>query len=347
MSVLLTGATGFVGMEVVARLLAQGDEVVCVVRGEDPAARLTAALEAVGVPADLQTGARAVPGDITRPLPAIPGVETVVHCAASVSFGLDLKTARRVNVAGTAHALAAAEHARARYVHISTAFVAGRHAGVFRENDRYVDQAFRNTYEQTKLEAELLVAGSDADTVVLRPSIVMGESTTGWTPVFNVLYWPLRAFDRGLLPAVPARPDARVDVVPVDYVADAIVHVATKRRDVMGTLHLAAGHDAPTVDDLVGLAATALCRGRPALTSLDGGLSARSPEAARYLAYFDIEAVFDTSRAQSVLGPAGIEPPPLADYFPRLVDFARRAAWGKRALRRRDAPDALTPGANP
>ena len=53
----------------------------------------------------------------------------------------------------------------------------------------------------------------------------MGESTSGWTPAFNVLYWPIRAFSRGLFEEVPARPEAKVDVVPVDYVADALVHL--------------------------------------------------------------------------------------------------------------------------
>ena len=52
------------------------------------------------------------------------------------------------------------------------------------------------------------------EVAIARPSIVVGESGTGWTPAFNVLYWPLRAFARGLFDTIPARPDGRVDVVP-------------------------------------------------------------------------------------------------------------------------------------
>ena len=106
-----------------------------------------------------------------------------------------------------------------RFVHVSTAYVAGTHSGVFTEDMFGTD--FRNTYEQTKCEAERIVAEvSGMEVAIARPSIVMGESGSGWTPVFNVLYWPLRAFARGLFARVPAKSDGRVDVVPVDYVAD-------------------------------------------------------------------------------------------------------------------------------
>jgi long-chain acyl-CoA synthetase len=257
-----------------------------------------------------------------------------VHCAASVSFDLPLDEARRINVDGTRHALEAARRAGARYVHVSTAYVAGRHPGRFRESRLMCGQTFRNTYEQTKAEAELLVHRSGGDAVVVRPSIVMGESTTGWTPAFNVLYWPLRAFDRGLLGGIPSPPGARVDIVPVDYVADAICHVATARPDVQGVLQLVAADAAPTVAELVDLAAAALGRERPRLADRATGFAEHSPDASRYLPYFDMEVVFDDHRSREVLGPAGIAPPPLAEYFGRLVDFARRAAWGKRPLPR-------------
>jgi long-chain acyl-CoA synthetase len=107
---------------------------------------------------------------------------------------------------------------------ISTAYVAGEHTGQFNEDDLDVGQRFRNAYEQSKFEAESLVASRRArlPITVLRPSIVVGESDSGWTTSFNVVYWPLRAFSRGAYLALPARREAPVDVVPVDYVADAI-----------------------------------------------------------------------------------------------------------------------------
>jgi nucleoside-diphosphate-sugar epimerase len=335
MSILLTGATGFVGMQVLARLLAADDrDVVVAVRGPEPTRRVRAALDTMAVPHALRRRVGVLPADVVRPLPRVAGVQTVVHCAASVSFGLDLDEARRINVGGTRHALEAAKRSGARYVHVSTAYVAGRHSGIFREDELDVGQEFRNTYEQTKLEAERLVRASGLDAVVLRPSIVVGESRTGWTSSFNVLYWPLRAFARGLLDTVPARPDGRVDVVPVDYVADAIAHVARERDDVRGTLHLVAGEQAVTVDELLDLAALALDRGRPPLAAVPDGLAERSADAARYLPYFDMDVVFEDARSRAVLRPAGIAPPPLREYFGTLVDFAQAARWGKAPLAR-------------
>jgi long-chain acyl-CoA synthetase len=334
-TVLLTGATGFVGMGVLSRLLERGDDgIVAVVRGADPDGRLRDAMDRIGVPQRDRSRVVALGADITDGLPRIAGLKTVVHCAASVSFGLELEAARRINVDGTRNVVQLAERAGARYIHVSTAFVAGRHRGLFQEQQGATGQTFRNTYEQTKLEAERVVAETEVDAVVLRPSIVVGEASTGWTSSFNVLYWPLRAYSRGLLPAVPARAEARVDVVPVDYVADAIDHVARVRPDVQGTLHLVAGPDAVTVGELMGLAAEKLGRPRPDLGAVPDGLVERSAEAAQYLPYFDMEVVFGDARSRSVLGPAGIAPPPLRDYFGRLVDFAQTAKWGKRPLAR-------------
>lgn len=341
MTTLLTGATGFVGMQVLARLLGAGEEVACIVRGDDAPERVDGVLATMGVTGERRDAVRVVRGDVTAPLADVPGVTTVVHCAASVSFGLSLEDARASNVGGTRHALEAADRAGARYVHVSTAYVAGRRRGFFREGDLDCGQAFRNTYEQAKFEAECLVAAARPDAVVLRPSIVMGESSSGWTSAFNVLYWPLRAFDRGLLPAIPATPGGRVDVVPVDYVADAIAHVVLERPDVAGPLHLVAGHHAPTVADLVAMAAEAFGREAPPLVPVDPSLAERSPDAARYLPYFDMEVVFDDARARAVLEPAGLVAPLLEVYFDRLVAFARAARWGKRPVARADVVGAL------
>ena len=96
MTVLLTGATGFVGTEVLARLLDRGDEdVVALVRGARPATRLRDAMDRAGIPDDgRRARVAALSGDVTTPFPSVAGVRTVVHCAASVSFGLDLDEAR-------------------------------------------------------------------------------------------------------------------------------------------------------------------------------------------------------------------------------------------------------------
>ncbi|HEV2820145.1 MAG TPA: SDR family oxidoreductase [Solirubrobacteraceae bacterium] len=361
MSVLLTGATGFVGTEVLARLLEGDEEIVAIVRGrdeEEAGARLDTVLDGLGVASAERSRARAIPGELTQPglglsdatADALAGeVTEIVHCAASISFTLPLREARAINVLGTRSVLELARRiadrgSLRRVVHVSTAYVAGRHRGRFAERDLYVDQEFRNTYEQTKAEAELLVdaAAQDLPIVTLRPSIVMGESDTGWTPAFNVLYWPLRAFDRGLLPAIPSKPQNRVDVVPVDFVADAIVHLLREPSDVRGAVHATAADAALTAEELVVLAAQTLGRDRPPLVEGDESLGRHSDEAAQYMPYFDMEMIFDDERARALLGPAGIVAPPLQDYFAALVAYARLTRWGKAPLTRAQARAQLT-----
>ena len=226
--VFLTGATGFLGMEVLARLVEKGDrDVVALVRAADSEAA-TERLHGVMAklwrdPSPYYDRVRAVAGDVTSPGLGMDRAEraeiaeevtAVMHCAASISFDLPLDEARQINVEGTREMIGFAREAKScgrldRFVHVSTAYVAGITKGIFRERQLDAGQEFRNTYEQTKWEAEHVVNdAADLDPVIARPSIVMGESGSGWTPAFNVLYWPIRAFSRGLFESVPARPEA-------------------------------------------------------------------------------------------------------------------------------------------
>lgn len=326
MSVLVTGATGFVGGYVAGRLLeTTGEEVVCVVRGEDPQGRLDAALAPVVGPR-LRGRARAVAGDLaTGSLDVdVAAVTHVVHCAANVQFDQPLAAARAVNVAGAraVAALAARAPRLQRLVHVSTAYVGGTAPGRFREDQLDVGQGFRNAYEQSKHEAEHAARAAGLPLCVVRPSIVMGESATGWTSSFNVLYPPLRAFARGLVGRVPADPTAIVDIVPVDHVADVVL--AALAPDAPDTLHAVASDDAPVAAELAALVAGLMGRPVPALDPDDASLPPGGLEI--YAPYFTMRARFDAARARAL----GLRPPPLAAYMPRLLAFAERARWGKR-----------------
>jgi nucleoside-diphosphate-sugar epimerase len=337
--VLLTGATGFLGMEVLARLLERtDDEVLCLVRAADREAaeeRLDDVLAKLYVDASPYRGrVEALQGDLTTGMSA-PGeqIDVVCHCAASIAFDLPLDEAREINVDGTRAILDLAREVGARrFVHVSTAYVAGTHSGVFTED--MLGTEFRNTYEQTKCEAERIVADtSGMEIAIARPSIVMGESDSGWTPVFNVLYWPLRAFARGLFARVPAKPDGRVDVVPVDYVADGIVKLIDS--DATGTFNLVSGAEASTCDELAGLACAHFGRPKPPFVGTgEFGDAAADEHGAVYLPYFDMEVVFDDTNTREQLG---LQAPPLRSYFDTLLDYADRAKWGKRGTTREDA----------
>jgi thioester reductase-like protein len=355
--VFLTGATGFLGMEVLARLLEAGDrDVVALVRAKnDPAAeaRLDGVLAKLWRdPAPYRARVRAVAGDVTSPGLGIPSVErtalaedigAVLHCAASIAFDLPLEEARAINVEGTREVIGFAREAKAlgrleRFVHVSTAYVSGDHDGTFRERQLQAGQRFRNTYEQTKLEAEEVVAAADdLSPAVARPSIVMGESDSGWTPAFNVLYWPLRAFSRGIFQTVPALPEGRVDVVPVDYVADAILYLLD--RSDAGVFNLTAGRHAPTVEELIALGEERFER---RIELVEPGEPTALADGEVYVPYFDMRVVFDDTRARALLEPAGIRPAQLRDCFGALIDYAEAVKWGKRPMTREEARERMS-----
>jgi nucleoside-diphosphate-sugar epimerase len=244
--------------------------------------------------------------------------------------------------------LASANGGLERYGHISTAYVAGTHAGRFLECDCNVGQQFHNSYEQSKFEAEQLVRAREGlPFTILRPSIVVGDCRSGWTSAFNVLYWPLRAFARGLFTAVPAIPSAPVDVVSVDYVADAAYELCESPGGIGATYHLTAGANASTIAEIADLASRYFRRPLPKVLSpaefaaLGDESSATQRSALEgssvYFPYFSIAAVFDDVAARARLEPAGIRVTPLREYLERLLDFATLSRWGKRPIARVEA----------
>jgi long-chain acyl-CoA synthetase len=369
-AVLLTGATGFLGGELLVRWLERTDrDVVALVRAPSAAAasdRLDATLHGLTADADAyRDRVQAVAADVTAPGLGLTAreadalaerVDTVVHCAASVNFEMALPEARAINVEGTRRVLALAAHCARRgdglrrYGHVSTAYVAGARRGVAAEDDLDCGAPFNNAYERSKAEAERHVraAAAELPVQVYRPSIVVGDSGTGWTSAFNVLYAPLRAFAMGAFPIIPARRSAPVDVVPVDYVADAVLALAEGDDGVGETFHLVAGERASTVGELIALGQAELGGSPPRVVApvlwrlAAPLLRRRMPTRTRlvlersdaYFPYFATRVRFDARRAQARLAPAGIRPPALPEYFDRLIRFARAARWGRKPVPR-------------
>ena len=347
--IVLTGATGYIGTLVLARLLARdGPDIVCPVRARDEdhaRERMDAVLRNLWREPDprARVRVREIACDLESPLPISPGVASevthVLHCAASVAFDQPLAAARSVNVQGTRSVLGLAHRAPRleRFVHVSTAYVAGDSDSVFTEDDLDVGQGFRNTYEQSKLEAEQLVSENAGrlPIAVARPSIVVGEAGTGWTTSFNVLYPMLRAYRRGLIRRVPASPDAVVDVVTGDYVADSLAALLLDVPQVRGAYHLAAGEGALDVSSLSELAAATFGLDTIGLDPPGGETGAVAPSLASYL---DVRCRFDVRRSRAALQPLGIRPAPIFGEFAALVAYAERSAWGKRPEVREQAP---------
>jgi thioester reductase-like protein len=351
-AILLTGATGFLGMDALARLIERDrdQEIFVLVRAFDDQsaqarldglfARLYDELPAAAARVSVVRGDLLQPGlglsdeDRAR---LVASVERIVHCAASISFDLPLAQAREINVRGVERMIELAREIAARgtlrrFVHVSTAYVSGRHAGEFSEHDLDVGQEFRNTYERSKNEAEQLlsVAARELPVAVARPSIVVGHSVSGWTSAFNVLYWPMRAFERGLLQEVPAREDSIVDFVPVDYVTDGVLALLDDEA-ALGTYNLVAGEAALSAGELVALHASLTGREPVRFVSLDVDGSGGLPAGAETFApYFDVRCRFTDERARGLLEGVGVEKPDPREYLGRLIAYARASNWGKR-----------------
>jgi long-chain acyl-CoA synthetase len=353
-TVLLTGATGFLGMELLARLIEREDtEVICLVRAADGASaseRLAGVLRRLyDDPPEAAARVRAVAGDVSMPgldlgeaerELLLAEVTSVVHCAASISFDLTIEQAHEVNTEGAVRMLelsrAIAEGGRLRrHLHVSTAYVAGRYEGLFRETDLDVGQGFRNTYEQSKFDGERAVgaAAGELPVVIARPSIIVGDSRSGWTSAFNVIYWPMRAFSRGLLDEISIDTAAVADIVPIDYVAEGLLALLD-HPEVSGTLALVAAALAPTNADLIELACAQFNREPPRIVET---AATRLADTQLYAPYFGTGANLDDTRAREILGPLGIAVPPLRDYFATLIDYAERARWGKTEITRQAA----------
>ena len=352
-----------------ARLLERDEQPVYVmIRAEDDEGaeqRLNELLASLLGSAEPWSGrAIAVRGDVTQAWLGMSSrrrdwlaerTDRIIHCAASVSFTMPLDEQRQINLHGTRRVVELARLCAQRgglesFVHVSTAYVAGSQPGAFAEEDLDVGQEFRNPYERTKFEAELLLRERawGLPIQILRPSIVVGDSATGWTPAFNVLYGPMKAFTRGAYPLIPADRSAPVDVVPVDFVADSILALAGRPGT---TYHLTASDRASSVGELIELGSAAASRPAPRVLPpwlyrrlIHPLLLRRGSEARRralrrsevYFPYFTMRTRYDNSGARDALATHGIEAPPLASYFDRLMSFAQAVDWGRRRVARHE-----------
>ena len=280
-TILLTGATGFLGSHLLAALLADPSRhVVCLVRGEDDLdarSRLAAALTAAELlpgtgPDDLLRRVTVWAGDLTRPHAGLDGrrravitesVDAVVHSAAAVGFLVPYPRLREANVLAVAELLRMCEGERPiAFHHISTSSCAvpasGAAGHTVRDGDVLALQDVApNGYVQSKWVAEQIVLAARAHGVratVHRPGRISAARTTGVSPVHDALWTVLDAVERlGAVPreALDRADEMFFDLVAVDDLAAAMVSVV----------------DAPAVEDPAahdgGPAAVTLTAARP------------------------------------------------------------------------------------
>ncbi|MBQ9043418.1 MAG: AMP-binding protein [Eggerthellaceae bacterium] len=365
-SVLVSGATGFLGSSIIEELLATTSSTVyALVRARDgrsPAMRL----ESLWCDRPVlrgSIGTRIVPieGDIECELLGLSQdrydelaacVRTVFHAAAEVGVNQTRQRFWDVNVRGTHNMLEFARRAVSlggleRFVHISTAYVAGRQMGRISE-ELFADGSFNSLYEWSKHEAELLVSAyDDVPYSIVRPGQIVGDSRTGFITTFNTLYYPLKRYLKGRLRVIPASRDLRVNMVPVDYVAHIACRAAIDESAKRNVLHAVAPQGAaPTLGELVETvrlwAREQLHVELPApvyvpVKALSGvGRMRNLRESDRQkrkgallnmavlAPYFYEDRVFETSRAEAV---SETDFPSWRDYSPRLLAFATRRGF--------------------
>jgi nucleoside-diphosphate-sugar epimerase len=245
----------------------------------------------------------------------------------------------RVNVEGTRNVN---EFARAvvnlrRYHYVSTCYVAGLRTGLIREDELRHGAGFRNFYEETKYLAELEVEALKAELPVTihRPSVVCGDSRTGETAKYDGIYYLIHYLRKNpsLLSLVNiGNRQVSLNLVPVDFVVEALTALAKDERAAGATLQLA-DPDPLTTHELFEAIAKTLAGRRPRIT-VPGKLVRSSlflpfsptitglPHAG--VPYFFLNQTYDTTRSRELLQTHAVNCPRFTDYVGALIKYVEQ-----------------------
>lgn len=370
-NVLITGATSFLGKAILSRLVEKASigRIYVLISADDqisestPVDLLLRQMFPLWRANELRDRIIGVTGDFAQPGCGVASdalnlcrdeIHQILHCGANTDLSASLEQSRRIHTEGALHVLQLAEelhrHGKLRRLdYVSSAYVCGRKPGVTRESELERGQDFSNYYEQSKFEAEILVRqfATRVPICVYRPSIMVGHSYNGYTPNFKVLYWPILLLAKDMLPFVVCNPQAYLDIVPVDFVADSIATLMNADDTVGQTFLLTAGlgHEIRIRDILHDAYEIAGLKRRPVVPFWFFAFIARTPfarmlpmqfwalvEAAKpYFPYLRGNAVrFDSRRSLDTLAKYGIKPPDWQDYKQEILNFCVATRWGKR-----------------
>ena len=344
-SIFLTGFPGFIATRLVERLAKHETQFFLLVQPQfvDLAMR---EIEEIAEHTDTPLEAYSiVEGDITQPSMGISNadletiqVETtdVFHLAAAYDLAVAKDVAFSVNFEGTKHVNDFVHSVRnlRRYNYVSTCYVAGKREGVIRENELEHNAGFRNYYEETKYLAELEVEQMKATlpVTIYRPSVVVGDSQTGETAKYDGIYYLINYVRKApqLLRVINVgNGNVRLNLVPVDFVVDAIAALSTDPAAVGKTIAIA--DPAPlTTSELFDVIAKELTGRKsefnppPNLTEWFLGTRV-SPKLTGLphhgVPYFFISQTYDTTVAKGLLRKHDIACPRFPNYVGKLLEF--------------------------
>jgi thioester reductase-like protein len=358
MAIFLTGSTGYLGSYLVAGLLTgHGENLNLLVRaesGQEARERLWQSLQLhFDFPEFLEhvnSCVRIFRGDLTEERFGLPDddyhalvdtTSSILHCAAS----LNRKSERQclnANLRGSLEVIQLARRVQnrnglRRYSHVSTVAVVGKRQDEVVTEDSAIDWARSDydPYARTKKFSEHMVGQllPDVQRTIFRPAIVLGDSRRPETTQFDMV----QAFDvLARLPVLPLRPHDKIDIVPANYVAKAIVAIHQKDAPAHAIYHLSSGEGSQTYIELTDALAQAGGWRRPAYMPSFGGsfsgtvnfLSNRRGAVGRgasllrvFWPYLTWNTVFDNSRVVAELGEA---PAKFSEYGYALLMFSRK-----------------------
>jgi long-chain acyl-CoA synthetase len=378
--VFITGATGQLGRAIVRRFLQTDNslKLKLLVRASSDEVlqqRVDRLLEQLGFNScdiGMRERIEGIRGDVGMPKLGIPDedyndlartVQGIIHLAACTRWDLPLEDLRNINTAGTRHVAqlalrATQENGLEYFAHVSTAYVAGDRRGLIRETELSEGQAFNNNYERSKFESEVFIQDvkNDIPIIVFRPSMIIGDSTTGETTNFNVFYYLVKMAVKGRLKALPTMRSALIDLVPSDYAAAAIYETIKQENSKGKTFHLCSGSDrTPTMKEIFELMTRFFSKYPPANGEnlfrcpmmihpalyrnfispfLRLALSAERKQRLRnvevYVPYTSATKLFDTSHTTAALKDVGLSPPLFQDYYKNIFQYCLDTDWGKK-----------------
>jgi len=356
-AIFLTGSTGYVGAHVATNLLEQhGASLNVLVRARDPQDAALRLWQAWQLHLDfphfyeyLQTRVRVFPGDLTAPQfglsrddydRLIHTTDSVLHCAASLNRKSE-KSCLNVNLRGTLEVLLLAQkshyyHGLRRFSLVSTVAVAGKRQDEVVTEDRAIewDRSDYDPYARTKKFCEHMTRQllPEVPITIFRPSIVLGDSRYPQTTQFEMV----RAFVfLAGLPVLPFRSQDRIDIVNVDFVADAIATLHQKENPQYDMYHLSSGTDSQTFRQVTSALAAAQNKRGPIflhflekpfttgvnlLSNRQTSLGYGAALLKVFMPYLTWNTVFDNTRVTRELGR---KPMPFSQYSYPLLQFSR------------------------
>lgn len=347
-SIFVTGFPGFIAGRLVERLAAEDTQFFLLVQPQFVDAAMKSVSEIAANKSVPVENFAIVPGDITKENLGVEEADLstmraettdIFHLAAAYDLAVEKEVAYRVNLEGTknVNAFARSVWGLHRYNYVSTCYVAGKRKGEIFETELQHAAGFRNFYEETKYLAEMEVEKLKADlpVTIFRPSVVVGDSETGETAKYDGIYYLikyLRKWPKMLRYINVGNENVRLNLVPVDFVVESLACLSLDEKATGKTIALA-DPDPLTTAELFNLSAEKLtgekAKWTPPAKLVE--LSLRTPLSPPLtglphsgVPYFFLSQTYDTSVANALLAPFGIECPSFKGYVGKLLDYVEK-----------------------